>query len=59
MTDPSGTIAERLDQLLAEANPKHTKQEELRGHQYDLGYRLLVSEEPGPKPTEPGGPGSS
>jgi len=37
MTDPSGIIAERLDQLLAEADPKHTKQEELRGHQYDLG----------------------
>ena len=38
MADPAtGIIDERLDQLLAEADPKHTKQEDLRGRQYDLG----------------------
>ena len=37
MTDPDGIIDERLDQLLRQADPKHTKQEDFRGRQYDLG----------------------
>jgi alkylation response protein AidB-like acyl-CoA dehydrogenase len=37
MTDPTEIIDQRLEQLLAEADPRHTKQEELRGRQYDLG----------------------
>ncbi len=37
MTDPTELIDQRLEQLLAEADPRHTKQEELRGRQYDLG----------------------
>src|ERR1700722_18677197 len=37
MTDPDGIIDERLDQLLRQADPKHTKQEDFRRRQYDLG----------------------
>ena len=37
MTDPQTLIDERIDKLLAEADPKTTPNEEFRGAQYDLG----------------------
>jgi alkylation response protein AidB-like acyl-CoA dehydrogenase len=37
MTDPTSLVAERVDKLLAELDPKTTDQVEFRGRQYDLG----------------------
>ena len=37
MSDPDDLISSRLDQLLAEGDPKTTDPVELRGRQYDLG----------------------
>jgi len=37
MTEPAQIVEERIDQLLAAADPKDIKQEEFRGHQFDLG----------------------
>jgi len=37
MTDPTTLVAERLDQLLAEADPATTDPTEFRGRQYDAG----------------------
>ena len=37
MTDPQTLVDERIDKLLAEADPKTTPSAEFRGTQYDLG----------------------
>jgi alkylation response protein AidB-like acyl-CoA dehydrogenase len=37
MADPASLVHERLDQLLAELDPKSTDQTTLRGRQFDLG----------------------
>jgi alkylation response protein AidB-like acyl-CoA dehydrogenase len=37
VTDPTALIDERLDQLLAEADPRETSLEDFRGRQFDLG----------------------
>jgi alkylation response protein AidB-like acyl-CoA dehydrogenase len=37
MTDPTSLVAERVDKLLAELDPKTADQVEFRGRQYDLG----------------------
>ncbi|MGI8491354.1 MAG: acyl-CoA dehydrogenase family protein [Acidimicrobiales bacterium] len=37
MDEPTALVDQRLDQLLAEADPRHTKPEDFRGRQYDLG----------------------
>jgi alkylation response protein AidB-like acyl-CoA dehydrogenase len=37
MTDPTSLVAERVDKLLAELDPRTTDPVELRGRQYDLG----------------------
>jgi alkylation response protein AidB-like acyl-CoA dehydrogenase len=37
MTDPTSLVAERVDELLAELDPRTTDQVEFRGRQYDLG----------------------
>ena len=37
MTDPTALVAERVDKLLAELDPRTTDQAEFRGRQYDLG----------------------
>jgi alkylation response protein AidB-like acyl-CoA dehydrogenase len=37
MTDPTSLVAERVDKLLAELDPRTTDPVEFRGHQYDLG----------------------
>jgi alkylation response protein AidB-like acyl-CoA dehydrogenase len=37
MTDPTSLVAERVDKLLAELDPRTTDQVEFRGRQYDLG----------------------
>jgi alkylation response protein AidB-like acyl-CoA dehydrogenase len=37
MADPASLVDERIDQLLAEVDPKTVDQAEFRGHQYDHG----------------------